>query len=131
MDKPTPPKKSSEPPPTPESEPQPVTVELMDKDKPEHFSLGSPDFAKPPLTTTDFPEFIAIMLEAVHRFGINAKAGKYPKHEELAAYFVTRRLSDGSPISPRQANALATFCRPIGAMKGGNSKPAKGDTLTP
>lgn len=114
MTKPTPLKKSGPP---PGSAPEPVTVEL----KAEPFSLGSPDFATPRLTTTDFPEFIAIMLEAVSRFGINARAGTYPKHEELAAYFVTRRLSDGQLISPRQAKLMATFCRPVGAMKGGNS----------
>jgi hypothetical protein len=120
-----PPKEMSTP---PAPSPQPVTVGLMA----EHFSLGSPDFATPaPPTTTDFPEFIAIMLEAVWHFEINARAGTYPKHEDLAAYFETRRLSDGRLISPRQADALATFCRPVRAMKGGNSKPAKGDTLIP
>jgi hypothetical protein len=114
MDKPTPPKKSSPTPaPEPAQEPQPVTAE---------YALGSPDFATPQLTTTDFPEYVAILLEAVWHFEIDKKAGKYPKHEELAAYFVTRRLSDGRLISPRQAHALATFCRPVGAMKGGNSK---------
>jgi hypothetical protein len=90
------------------------------------YSLGAPDFATPPLATTDFPEFVAIMLEAVWHFGIDAKTGKYPKHEELVAYFMTRRLSDGRQISARQAYALATHCRPVGAMKGGNSKPGKG-----
>jgi hypothetical protein len=115
MDKPTRLKKSS---PRPASALEPVTVES----KAAEYALGSPDFATPRLTTTDFPEYVAILLEAVWHFKIDKKAGKYPKHEELVAYFVTRRLSDGRLISVRQAHALATFCRPVGAMKGGNSK---------
>jgi hypothetical protein len=104
------------------SKPDPTPTALQT----EPYSLGAPDFATPRLATTDFPEFIAVMLEAVWHFKIDAKTNRYPKAEELVAYFITRRLSDGRLISPRQARALATFCRPVGAMKGGNSKPGEG-----
>jgi hypothetical protein len=76
----------------------------------------SPDFGRP---SANIPEFVVIMLEAIQYFGINPTAGVYPKKEELVAYFTSRRLSNGSLISPHHAEALATFCRPVSAMKGG------------
>ena len=88
---------------------------------PAEYALGAPDFGQPELFEYVLPEFVKVQLEAVVHFKIDARAGKYPKHEQLAAWFTTRRLSDGRLISPRQANTLATYCRPVGAMKGGNS----------
>jgi len=85
-----------------------------------NYSLGSPDFGRPKVK--EYPEFISVLLKAVEHFGINASKGIYPKKEELVTYFMQLRLSTGSLISLRQAQALATFCRPAGAMKGGNKK---------
>jgi hypothetical protein len=95
----------------------------------EDWSLGSPEFATPELGATDPSEWMKLMLEASLHFGINARENVFPKHEELVAYFLSRRLADGTPISPRQAKNLATLCRPPVAMKGGNRK--HGRRVTP
>jgi hypothetical protein len=92
------------------------------------YSISSLDFAQPQIKVTDFPEFIAMQLAAVFHFRIDAKAGVYPKHEELVNYFKKQRLSDGRQVSPNQAKYLATFCRPVAAMMGGNKK---GPTVRP
>ena len=94
----------------PMAEPEPVW--LMDKKRPEHFSLGSPDFATPPLATgTDFPEFIAIMLTAVWHFKIDAKANRYPKHGELVAHFMKCQLfgrqADQPPSGQHPSDVLS------------------------
>jgi hypothetical protein len=86
----------------------------------EKYSLSSPTFGRPKMK--EYPEFISVLLKAVEHFGIDASEGIYPKKNELVAYFMQLRLSTGSLISLRQAQALATFCRPAGAMKGGNKK---------
>jgi hypothetical protein len=88
------------------------------------YSLGSPEFARP--KAKEYPEFISILLKAVEHFGIDASAGVYPKHGVLKAYFLRQRLSDGSLISDHHAGALATFCRSVPAMKGGNTSRGKG-----
>ena len=103
--------------PAPPPAPAPKTTVGL---KAEPFSL-SPDLGRPDLFEYMLPEFVRLTLEAVAHFKIDARAGHYPKHEELVNYFVTRRLSDGRLISSRQARFLATFCRPVDAMKGGNS----------
>jgi len=56
---------------------------------------------------------------------INPAAGVYPKLEEAKSYFMKQRLSDGRLISARSAEKLASYCRPVSGMKGGN-KPWKG-----
>jgi hypothetical protein len=86
------------------------------------YTLGAPDFATPSLTTTNIPEFVALQHEAIRHFRIDAEAGRYPKLQELVAYFKTRRLSDGKLVSSNLARYLATFCRPVGAMSGGNRR---------
>ena len=68
----------------------------------------------------DIPEFISIAHEAIRHFRISASANSYPKKGELVEYFQRRRLSNGTFISRHQADSLATFCRPVQAMKGGN-----------
>jgi hypothetical protein len=70
----------------------------------------------------DFPEFISILHEAVRHFRISVSANSYPKKKDLVEHFQRHRLSNGTPISPHQADSLATFCRPVQAMKGGNKK---------
>src|SRR5262249_31356412 len=65
--------------------------------------------------------FLQMMIDATDRFSI--AAGKNPpKKAELEAYFKQQRLPDGTPISPSQAKAMATFVRPPEAMKGGQKK---------
>jgi hypothetical protein len=71
------------------------------------------------------PEFISIAHEAIRHFGIRLSANSYPKKEELVKYFQGRRLSNGTFISRHQAQSLATFCRPVQAMMGGNKKRVK------
>ena len=64
--------------------------------------------------------YIQLMLDAVRRFEINEK--NWPKKEELEEHFRAQKLPDGTPISANQARYLATFCRPLAAMSGGNKK---------
>lgn len=64
--------------------------------------------------------YIKMMLVASRKFQITGTS--FPKKEELQAYFETLRLPDGSPISTRMAEAMATLCRPPEAMKGGNKR---------
>jgi hypothetical protein len=66
---------------------------------------------------------------------INPAAGVYPGVKEAKAYFMGLRLSNGALISPRSAEKLASFCRPVVGMRGGSgskeSRRMKGDTLSP
>jgi hypothetical protein len=71
----------------------------------------------------DLPEFISIAHEAIRHFRVSANS--YPKKEGLVEYFQRCRLSNGTFISRHQADSLATFCRPVQAMKGGNKKRVK------
>jgi len=126
-------------PPTPEPASAPATPEPAIAPPPtpkttiasqvENYTLKTPRFAQPAARhmwlEENVPEFVAILLQAVHHFKIDGKTGVYPKHHVAMSYFLSRRLSDGRYITPRQARALATFCRPVKAMSGGNSKPAK------
>lgn len=66
------------------------------------------------------PEFIELMLAALDHFGITSS--KYPKKEELVEWFSSQKLPNGENVSPRLADSLATFCRPLNAMKGGNKR---------
>ena len=79
----------------------------------------------------DIPEFISIAHEAIRHFRISVSANSYPKKEELVEYFQRRRLSNGTVISRHQADSLATFCRPVQAMKGGNKGRLNPSTLKP
>jgi hypothetical protein len=81
--------------------------------------LGSPDFAKP---SAEYSEFTVILMQAHKALKINPAAGIYPKLEEAKNYFMEQRLSDGRKITPREAEKLASFCRPVSAKKGGNKK---------
>jgi hypothetical protein len=62
---------------------------------------------------------IALMLEAIELFDIPERT---PKKDELKQHFLGKFLPDGSPITDNQASAMATFCRPPEAMKGGNKR---------
>jgi hypothetical protein len=88
--------------------------------KAEAYVLGSPEFAQP--KAKEYPEFISILLKAVEHFDIDASAGRYPKKDELVRYFRSHRLSTGAFISRNMAEALATCCRSVEAMVGGNKK---------
>jgi hypothetical protein len=67
--------------------------------------------------------FISLMVVASRHFKISED--DYPKKPELEAHFRTQKLPDGTPITANQARNLASFCRPLGAKKGGNSKRVK------
>jgi hypothetical protein len=71
------------------------------------------------------PEFVRVQLQMVHHIAMESQKGRHLKHEEIAALFETKRLSNGRLISPNQAKMLATFCRPVEAMTGGNKKRVK------
>jgi hypothetical protein len=88
--------------------------------KAEHYVLGSPEFARP--KAKEHPEFVSILLRAIEHFDIDASAGRYPKKDELVKYFREHRLSNGAFISRNMAEALATCCRSVEAMVGGNKK---------
>jgi hypothetical protein len=64
--------------------------------------------------------FLQVMMDATSRFGITSS--KNPPKAELEAYFKRQKLPDGTPISPSQAKAMATFVRPPEAMKSGQKK---------
>jgi hypothetical protein len=85
------------------------------------------DFPKPSLTVmwseANVPEHVRIQLQALHHFKIDVtKPDSFPKHEILEAHFSTVRLSNGKLISPSSAKYLATYCRPVERMSGGNRK---------
>jgi hypothetical protein len=101
--------------PAPAAPALPAAHELKAND----FILGAPDFAKP---STEYSEFTVILMQAHKALKINLTAGIYPKLEEAKTYFMEQRLSDGTKISPREAEKLASFCRPVCAKKGGNKK---------
>jgi hypothetical protein len=61
-----------------------------------------------------------LMLEAVRHFKINEQY--WPKKEPLEEYFSAQKLPDGTRITDNQASNLASFCRPLAAKSGGNSK---------
>ena len=73
----------------------------------------------------DLPEFISIAHEAIRHFRISVSANSYPKKGELVEFLKRRRLSNGTLISRHHAETLATFCRPVQAMKGGNKRRVK------
>jgi hypothetical protein len=77
---------------------------------------------KPPPATDGIylSPFMVLMLAAVKHFQISED--RWPKKEPLEEYFRAQKLPDGTPISPNHARTLATFCRPLAAMSGGNSK---------
>jgi hypothetical protein len=90
-----------------------VTVEL----KAEPFSLGSPDFDFPGLNDD---EWLVLIAKARAHFQSRRKQGHaVPKKSERIDYFLTLRLSDGSPVSKNQAEMLATAM--VGMQKGGNT----------
>jgi hypothetical protein len=75
-------------------------------------SVAIPEYVSP---------FLQIMMDATNQFGITSSKNP-PKKAELEAYFKQQKLPDGTPISPSQAKAMATFVRPPEAMKGGQKK---------
>jgi hypothetical protein len=92
---------------------------------PHRILVRAEDELKPPPATVGvyLSPFMVLMLEAVRRFEINEQ--RWPKKEELEEYFRAQKLPDGTPISLNHARLLATFCRPLAAMSGGNSKAVK------
>jgi hypothetical protein len=77
---------------------------------------------KPPPATDGvyLSPFIELMLKAIKHFKINKQ--HVPVKKQLEAWFLAQELPDGKSISRNQARNLATFCRPIEAIRGGNSK---------
>jgi len=77
-------------------------------------------------TEEGVPEFVAVQLRALKHFiGLGQyepAKGLWPKKAELLEYFKQQRLSNGTFISKRKAFDLATNCRTVDAMKGGNRK---------
>jgi hypothetical protein len=65
--------------------------------------------------------FIRMMLVATKHFKITA-TGPTPKKEEIKAHFLQQKLPDGKSITDNQADMMATFIRPPGAMIGGQKK---------
>jgi hypothetical protein len=63
---------------------------------------------------------INLMLQAMEHFAISA--ARWPKKDALKAWFLTQKLPNGTPISPSQAEMMATFARPPEASRGGNKR---------
>jgi hypothetical protein len=93
----------------PGSFPQRILVQVEEKLKPPPASDGS--YLSP---------FMELMATAIRHFEISED--NWPKKQLLVNYFCTQKLPDGKPITHNQARNLATFCRPLAAMSGGNSK---------
>jgi hypothetical protein len=78
------------------------------------FVLDALDFDEP--KAKEIPELIALMLDAIERHGgvpnLPVKA--------VASWFIDHRLSNGRTIEPHLARAMATCCRSVIGMKGGN-----------
>jgi hypothetical protein len=65
------------------------------------------------------PPFMALMQKAVQHFEISEK--KWPVKKELEKFFREQEV-DGVRVSANIAGQLATLCRPLAAMTGGNIK---------
>ena len=87
-----------------------VLVRIDDDDNKR--SVAKPEYVSP---------FLQIMMDATSQFGICSSKNP-PKKAELEAYFKRQKLPDGTPISPSQSKAMATFVRPPEAMKSGLKK---------
>jgi hypothetical protein len=61
------------------------------------------------------------MLDASLYFKITS-SGRTPKKEEIKRWFLSQQLPDGSKVTATQAEYMATFIRPLEAMKGGQKK---------
>jgi hypothetical protein len=95
------------PPNQPECPPRKVIVRVEDKPTPPPAANGG--YSSP---------FMQLMCEAIHHFNISEQ--RWPKKDEMERYFCAQKLPDGTPISRNQARYLASFCRPLAAMSGGN-----------
>jgi hypothetical protein len=80
--------------------------------------LGEQPKPRPAADGVYLSSFMQLMLEAVQHFEISEE--RWPKKEELEQYFTAQKLPDGTPVSAAQASYLATFCRPLAALRGGN-----------
>jgi hypothetical protein len=77
-------------------------------------SPGTLDFAKPPLR--EIPELIGMMLAEIKRHG---GVPVLPR-KTVAGWFIGRTLSNGWVIGEHLANSMATCCRSVLLMEGGN-----------
>ena len=85
-----------------------IVVPVEDEPKPARMTNG-----------VYLPPFMALMQEAVRELNISEQS--WPKKKELEKHFCAQKLPDGTPVSPTQARYLATFCRPLEALRGGNT----------
>jgi hypothetical protein len=101
--------------------PKAKRISIRSKD----YTLGSPEFAKPVLTTTHFPELLALANQATFDFGTDANGDVREKLWVLEEYFQKKRLSNGESVSPRLATMLATIVHGVEARKGGRPRKSK------
>jgi hypothetical protein len=87
--------------------PRPVLVRIGEKANPQ-----------PATDDSNLSPFMQMMADAIRHFEISEE--RWPKKEELEQYFRAQKLPDGTSVSPNQARYLATFCRPLAALRGGN-----------
>lgn|SRR5262249_53162665 len=109
---------------TPKSKP-PVPPGWRHSEKfPGYFEVD--DLPKPALkqlwVEENMPELIRIQLQVFHLIKLEEEAGRTFKKDAVEALFKGIRLSNGRPISPSHAFWLATNCRPVGEMLGGNKQ---------
>jgi hypothetical protein len=101
-----------------------VTGELFDGDQsfPHRIIVQVQGELKPPPATDGcyLSPFMELMAAAIRQFKISEDY--YPKKPELEAHFRAQKLPDGKRITAHQARNLASFCRPVQAMIGGNRK---------
>jgi hypothetical protein len=87
------------------------------------------DLPKPALTQywseENLGEFGMLIARMRHHVAMEAKEGRCLNHDDLVPLFEALRLSNGKKISNNQAKKLATFCRSVKDMDGGNKKRIK------
>ncbi|KPM13725.1 hypothetical protein WG75_11905 [Citromicrobium sp. WPS32] len=66
--------------------------------------------------------FMEMMLTAIKHFDITAEKYAHVKKATLEEYFKAQKLPDGTSVSPSMAGSMATFIRPVQAMKGGQKR---------
>jgi hypothetical protein len=74
---------------------------------------------EPPTPELDMPELLQLQMRALEHF---KGQQPWPKKEELAQWLLEQARADGIPMSSRLAETMATACRPVAAMRGGNKR---------
>jgi hypothetical protein len=97
------------------SRPPAPAAPIVHQFKADDFLLSPPDATAQP-SLTEIPELIGVMLKAIARHG---GVPNLPK-KTVSDWFLGHALSNGWVIDRHLADAMATCCRSVILMKGGN-----------